>query len=125
MKTLLKSLAFLAVATLAGTAFGYGIGDSFFYFNGTRYTGSNPYEESAGYADGAELGEITELTIGAELIVDFVDGDSIFDTEKVDGRVTQSVTATIDTSYVTEKFFKAAIGAPQTEDPWEEPGEEE
>ena len=87
MKTLLKSLAFLAVATLAGTAFGYGIGDSFFYFNGTRYTGSNPYEESAGYAE--------------------------------------SVTATIDTSYVTEKFFKAAIGAPQTEDPWEEPGEEE
>lgn len=72
MKTLLKSLAFLAVATLAGTALGYGIGDSFFYFNGTRYTGSNPYEESAGYADGAELGEITELTIGAELIVDGV-----------------------------------------------------
>ena len=67
MKTLLKSLAFLAVATLAGTAFGYGIGDRFFCFNGTRYTGSSPYEESAGYADGAELGEITELTIGAEV----------------------------------------------------------
>ena len=28
MKALLKSLAFLAVATLAGTAFGYGIGDT-------------------------------------------------------------------------------------------------
>ncbi|MBQ6136650.1 MAG: hypothetical protein IJI73_04680 [Kiritimatiellae bacterium] len=58
-------------------------------------------------------------------IIDFVDGDSIFDTEKVDGPVTQSVTATIDTSYVTEKFFKAAIGPPQAEDPWEDPGEEE
>lgn len=52
------------------------------------------------------------------------DGDPFFGTE-ASGLVTQSVTATIDTSYVTEKFFKAAIGPPQTEDPWEDPGEEE
>ena len=57
MKTLLKSLAFLAVAMLAGTAFGYGIGDSFFYFNGTRYTGSNPYEEPATEDPWEEPGE--------------------------------------------------------------------
>ena len=42
-------------------------------------------------------------------IVNFVDGDALFDTEKVDGPLVQSVTATIDASYITEKFFKAVI----------------
>ena len=51
-------------------------------------------------------------------IVNFVDGDALFDTEKVDGQLVQSVTATIDASYITEKFFKAVIEGyiPDSED---------
>ncbi len=41
--------------------------------------------------------------------IDFGDGDSTFDTDKVLGTLTQSVTTTFAPSLVMEKFFKAAI----------------
>ena len=66
MKKLLKSLAFFAAAAFAGTAFGYGLSDSYYVFNRTWYTGSNPYVQPAGHANGAQLGEVTNLTLGAE-----------------------------------------------------------
>ena len=46
----------------------------------------------------------------SEKIVDFSDGSSSFDTEPVAGPLVQSVTATIDATYITWKFFKAVIG---------------
>ena len=50
-----------------------------------------------------------DFVLVAETCLDFGDDDSTFVTEKVLGPLTQSVTATIDTSYITEKFFKAVI----------------
>ena len=46
----------------------------------------------------------------SEEIIDFSDGSSSFDTEPVAGPLVQSVTATIDATYITWKFFKAVIG---------------
>ena len=63
----------------------------------------------------------------SEEIVNFVDGDSIFDTEQTEGPVTQSVTATFSPADVSAKFFKAVIEFPipgdpdPGEEPWEEP----
>ena len=51
--------------------------------------------------------------------LDFGDGDSTFAPVSTTGSVTQTVTATFDTSLVSEKFFKAGI------DKAEEPEEEE
>ena len=63
----------------------------------------------------------------ANEVIDSGDGDSTFDvdstTAPASGSVTQTVTATFDTSFATEKFFKAAIEFPQPEDPGEEPEE--
>ncbi len=58
----------------------------------------------------------------SEEIVNFVDGDSIFDTKQAEWPVTQSVTATFSLTDVTAKFFKAVIEFPIPGDP--DPGEE-
>ena len=54
-------------------------------------------------------------------------GDSTFAvdsaTVQASGSVTQTVTVTFDTSFATEKFFKAAIEFPQSEDSGEDPEE--
>ena len=52
-------------------------------------------------------------------LIDFGDGDSTFDVDPTTGSVTQTVTATFDTSLVSAKFIRAAI------DKAEEPEEEE
>ena len=59
----------------------------------------------------------------SEEIVNFVAGDSIFDTEQTEGPVTQSVTATFSLTDVTAKFFKAVVEfpIPGDSDPGEEP----
>ena len=85
-----------------------------------------------GYINGAlYLYGANDLSVGfgdrpiSNEIVDFRDGDSIFDidptTAPASGTVTQTVTVTFDTYFVTEKFFKAAIKFPTTEEPDEEP----
>jgi len=65
------------------------------------------------------------LIDGARL--DFGDGDSTFAvdsaTVQASGSVTQTVIVTFDTSFATEKFFKAAIEFPQSEDSGEDPEE--
>ena len=55
----------------------------------------------------------------SEEIIDFSDGSSSFDTEPVAGPLVQSVTATIDATYITWKFFKAVIEGyiPDSEEP--------
>ena len=59
----------------------------------------------------------------ANEIIAFGDGDSTFDvdptTVPASGSVTQTVTATFDTSLVSEKFFKAAIEFAHSEEPGE------
>ena len=60
----------------------------------------------------------------SEEIVNFVDGDSIFDIEQAEGPVTQSVTAIFSLTDVTAKFFSAVIEFPIAGDPWEDPREE-
>ena len=56
-------------------------------------------------------------------IIDFGDGDPTFDvdptTVPASGSVTQTVTATFDTSLVSEKFFKATIELAHTAEPEE------
>ena len=63
----------------------------------------------------------------ANELIDFGDGDSTFAvdsaTVQASGSVTQTVTVTFDTSFATEKFFKAAIEFPQSEDSGEDPEE--
>ena len=87
-----------------------------------------------GYINGAlYLYGANNLSVGfgdrpiSNEIVDFRDGDSIFDidptTVQASGTVTQTVTVTFDTYFVTEKFFKAAIEFPKSEDPGEDPEE--
>ena len=87
-----------------------------------------------GYINGAlYLYGANDLSVGfgdrpiSNEIVNFRDGDSIFDidptTAPASGTVTQTVTVTFDTYFVTEKFFKAAIEFPQSEDSGEDPGE--
>ena len=62
----------------------------------------------------------------ANEVIDFGDGDSTFDfdsaTVPASGSVTQTVTATFDTSLGSEKFIKAAIEFVQSEDSGEDPG---
>ena len=59
----------------------------------------------------------------ANEIIAFGDGDSTFDvdptTVPASGSVTQTVTATFDTSLVSEKFFKATIELAHTAEPEE------
>ena len=59
----------------------------------------------------------------ANELIDFGDGDSTFDvdptTVPASGSVTQTVTATFDTSLVSEKFFKTAIEFARSEEPGE------
>ena len=87
-----------------------------------------------GYINGAlYLYGANDLSVGfgdrpiSNEIVNFRDGDSIFDidptTAPASGTVTQTVTVTFDTYFVTEKFFKAAIEFPKSEDPGEDPEE--
>ena len=67
---------------------------------------------AAGFGDSP----ISEESIG------FVDGDPIFDAPKSTDSVLQTVTATFDTSFATERFFRAAIEFPrpqEPDDPWE------
>ena len=64
------SMVLMLVMLTSMTAFGYGLTDSHYVFNGTWYTGSNTYEQPAGYANGADLGEIITtdgLVLGAEV----------------------------------------------------------
>ena len=70
----------------------------------------------------------------AEEIIDFGDGDPLFyidpdtDIDPDTGLATQTVTATFDTSVVTERFFNAAIEFPspqEPDDPWEPESEQE
>ncbi len=87
-----------------------------------------------GYINGAlYLYGANNLSVGfgdrpiSEEIVDFRDGDSIFDTLPASGLVTQTVTATFDASIVTETFFKAKIEFPRSDEPdepWEPDPEE-
>ena len=87
-----------------------------------------------GYINGAlYLYGANDLSVGfgdrpiSNEIVDFRDGDSIFDTLPASGLVTQTVTATFDTYLVSEKFFKAAIEFPRSDEPdepWEPDPEE-
>ena len=67
-------------------------------------------------------------------IIDFGDGDPLFyidpdtDIDPDTGLATQTVTATFDTSVVTERFFNAAIEFPspqEPDDPWEPESEQE
>ena len=44
-----------------------GCGDSYIVANGTWYTGSNAYVQPAGLFHGANLGELTNLTLGGEV----------------------------------------------------------
>ena len=67
----------------------------------------------------------------SEEIINFRDGDSTFAvdsaTVQASGTVTQTVTATFDTSIVTETFFKAKIEFPRSDEPdepWEPDPEE-
>ena len=69
-----------------------------------------------GYINGAlYLYGADDLAVGfgdspiSEKIIGFSDGDPTFDTAPATGSVAETVTATFDTSLVTEKFFKAAI----------------
>ena len=87
-----------------------------------------------GYINGAlYLYGANDLSVGfggrpiSNEIVDFRDGDSIFDTLPASGLVTQTVTATFDASLVSEKFFKAKIEFPRSDEPdepWEPDPEE-
>ena len=87
-----------------------------------------------GYINGAlYLYGANDLSVGfgdrpiSNEIVDFRDGDSIFDTLPASGLVTQTVTATFDASIVTETFFKAKIEFPRSDEPdepWEPDPEE-
>jgi hypothetical protein len=87
-----------------------------------------------GYINGAlYLYGANDLSVGfgdrpiSEEIVDFRDGDSIFDTLPASGLVTQTVTATFDAFLVSEKFFKAKIEFPRSDEPdepWEPDPEE-
>ena len=52
------------------------------------------------------------------------DDDPSFSIAPTTELVIQTVTATFDTSFVTEKFFKAAIEFPRPEEPWEDQEEE-
>lgn len=59
----------------------------------------------------------------SEEIVNFVDGDPIFEIEQTEGPVTQSVTATFSPDDVSATFFKTVIEFPipgGEEEPWEE-----
>ena len=91
-----------------------------------------------GYINGAlYLYGANDLSVGfgdrpiSEEIINFRDGDSIFDidptTAPTSGTVTQTVTATFDASIVTETFFKAKIEFPRSDEPdepWEPDPEE-
>ena len=65
----------------------------------------------------------------ANELIDFGDGDPTFDvdsaTVSTSGPVTQTVTATFDTYYVWETFFKAAIEPVHAEEPDPEPDDPE
>ena len=91
-----------------------------------------------GYINGAlYLYGANDLSVGfgdrpiSNEIVNFRDGDSTFAvdsaTVQASGTVTQTVTATFDTSIVTETFFKAKIEFPRSDEPdepWEPDPEE-
>ena len=66
MKKLIVLLSFLMLFS-----FGFGAltwcGDSYVVGNGTWYTGSNSYVQPAGLFQGANLGELTSLTLGGEI----------------------------------------------------------
>ena len=88
------------------------------------------HQSPLGYIHGTlYLCGASDLAVGfgrrpiSEEIVDFRDGDSIFDVDsatiQAGGSVMQTVTATFGTRMVTEKFFKAKIAFPIPEEPWE------
>lgn len=65
MKKLITLLTFLFCFILSSWAW---IGDSYITFNGTWYTGSNSYEQPAGFFAGTNLGKITNsFTLGGEV----------------------------------------------------------
>ena len=72
-----------------------------------------------GYISGVlNLYGASDLAAIDETRLDFGNDDTTFDT-KADGLITQTVTATFDSSFITANFFKAKIEFPIPEEPWE------
>lgn len=70
MKKVLKSLAFLAAATLAGSAFADAqwLGNSYIHANGTWYQAHGTENWASGGAfDGRDLGTVTSIELGGQL----------------------------------------------------------
>lgn len=74
-----KVLVLLSVLLMFSFSFGAlsWCGNSFIIANETWYTGSNTYEQPAGYFDGKNLGEISSLKLGGEVQSWDVEGDVV------------------------------------------------